>query len=164
MSWGNWEPVPAAAGVFGVRLAAGATRWGCGTAARHRGAGGARTSAGLGQQASFSDVTAFISPTLRFQTREGWKSAEPHRSRLLVCNQCLEPQSVPRGHLTLVLLLLPVYSWEIMDPGRDGPSGPAPQPGDSLRLFLQETSVFKQQNPGKVKVAASRRASARDRQ
>eukprot|EP00066_Takifugu_rubripes_P009357 XP_003976226.2 PREDICTED: protein FAM134B isoform X2 [Takifugu rubripes] len=40
-------------------------------------------------------------------------------------------------------------SWEIIDPGRDGQSGPAPQPGDSLRLFLQETSAFKQQNPGK---------------
>ncbi|TNM97673.1 hypothetical protein fugu_013919, partial [Takifugu bimaculatus] len=39
--------------------------------------------------------------------------------------------------------------WEIIDPGRDGQSGPAPQPGDSLRLFLQETSAFKQQNPGK---------------
>ncbi|TNM97674.1 hypothetical protein fugu_013920, partial [Takifugu bimaculatus] len=42
-----------------------------------------------------------------------------------------------------------VHSWEIIDPGRDGQSGPAPQPGDSLRLFLQETSAFKQQNPGK---------------
>lgn len=40
-------------------------------------------------------------------------------------------------------------SWEIIDPGQDGRSGTGPQLSDSLRLFLQETSAFKQQNPGK---------------
>lgn len=37
-----------------------------------------------------------------------------------------------------------------MDPAGDSRSGPGPQLGDSLRLLLQETTVFKQQNPGKV--------------
>ncbi|KAM8727654.1 reticulophagy regulator 1 [Acanthopagrus schlegelii] len=40
-------------------------------------------------------------------------------------------------------------SWEIIDSGQDSRSGTGPQLGDSLRLFLQETSAFKQQNPGK---------------
>ncbi|XP_047224740.1 reticulophagy regulator 1 isoform X2 [Girardinichthys multiradiatus] len=40
-------------------------------------------------------------------------------------------------------------SWEIIDSGQDSQSGTGPQLGDSLRLFLQETSAFKQQNPGK---------------
>ncbi|XP_069544377.1 reticulophagy regulator 1 [Brachyistius frenatus] len=40
-------------------------------------------------------------------------------------------------------------SWEIIDPGQDSRSGTEPQLGDSLKLFLQETSAFKQQNPGK---------------
>ncbi|XP_037313842.2 reticulophagy regulator 1 [Pungitius pungitius] len=40
-------------------------------------------------------------------------------------------------------------SWEIIDSGRVSPSGTGPQLGDSLKLFLQETSAFKQQNPGK---------------
>ncbi|MEQ2291141.1 hypothetical protein AMECASPLE_010404, partial [Ameca splendens] len=39
--------------------------------------------------------------------------------------------------------------WEIIDSGQDSQSGSGPQLGDSLRLFLQETSAFKQQNPGK---------------
>lgn len=42
----------------------------------------------------------------------------------------------------------------MIDPARDSRSGPGPQLGDSLRLLLQETSVFKQQNPGKVELAA----------
>ncbi|KAM8850375.1 reticulophagy regulator 1 isoform 2-T2 [Spinachia spinachia] len=40
-------------------------------------------------------------------------------------------------------------SWEIIDSGQVSPSGTGPQLGDSLKLFLQETSAFKQQNPGK---------------
>uniref|UniRef100_UPI0037E79E1D reticulophagy regulator 1 n=1 Tax=Semicossyphus pulcher TaxID=241346 RepID=UPI0037E79E1D len=40
-------------------------------------------------------------------------------------------------------------SWEIIDSGQDGRSGTGPQLSDSLKLFLQETSAFKQQNPGK---------------
>lgn len=56
----------------------------------------------------------------------------------------------PRGRLTPVSLLLPVCSWEIIDPGRASQSGPAPPPGDALRLLLQETSAFRQQSPGKV--------------
>ncbi|XP_017289059.1 reticulophagy regulator 1 isoform X2 [Kryptolebias marmoratus] len=40
-------------------------------------------------------------------------------------------------------------SWEIIDSGPDSRSGAGPQLGDSLKLFLQETSAFKQQNPGK---------------
>ncbi|KAM4551527.1 reticulophagy regulator 1 [Odontesthes bonariensis] len=40
-------------------------------------------------------------------------------------------------------------SWEIIDSGQDGRSAAGPQLSDSLRLFLQETSAFKQQNPGK---------------
>ncbi|XP_041805024.1 reticulophagy regulator 1 [Chelmon rostratus] len=40
-------------------------------------------------------------------------------------------------------------SWEIIDPGQDSRSGTGPQLSDSLKLFLQETSAFKQQNPGK---------------
>uniref|UniRef100_A0A3Q0QXM9 Reticulophagy regulator 1 n=1 Tax=Amphilophus citrinellus TaxID=61819 RepID=A0A3Q0QXM9_AMPCI len=40
-------------------------------------------------------------------------------------------------------------SWEIIDSGQDSRSGVGPQLTDSLRLFLQETSAFKQQNPGK---------------
>ncbi|KAM4556218.1 reticulophagy regulator 1 [Fundulus diaphanus] len=40
-------------------------------------------------------------------------------------------------------------SWESIDPGQDSGSGTGPQLGESLRLFLQETSAFKQQNPGK---------------
>uniref|UniRef100_A0A3Q0R5B2 Reticulophagy regulator 1 n=1 Tax=Amphilophus citrinellus TaxID=61819 RepID=A0A3Q0R5B2_AMPCI len=39
--------------------------------------------------------------------------------------------------------------WEIIDSGQDSRSGVGPQLTDSLRLFLQETSAFKQQNPGK---------------
>ncbi|XP_023124863.2 reticulophagy regulator 1 isoform X2 [Amphiprion ocellaris] len=40
-------------------------------------------------------------------------------------------------------------SWEIIDSGPDGRSGTELQLSDSLKLFLQETSAFKQQNPGK---------------
>ncbi|KAF1383211.1 hypothetical protein PFLUV_G00129000 [Perca fluviatilis] len=40
-------------------------------------------------------------------------------------------------------------SWEIIDSGQDSPSGTGPQLSDSLNLFIQETSAFKQQNPGK---------------
>nr|XP_033506347.1 reticulophagy regulator 1 [Epinephelus lanceolatus] len=40
-------------------------------------------------------------------------------------------------------------SWEIIDSGQDSRSGAGPQLSDSLKLFLQETSAFKQQNPGK---------------
>ncbi|XP_044223973.1 reticulophagy regulator 1 isoform X2 [Thunnus albacares] len=42
-----------------------------------------------------------------------------------------------------------VISWEIIDSGQDSRSGTGLQLSDSLRLFLQETSAFKQQNPGK---------------
>lgn len=37
-----------------------------------------------------------------------------------------------------------------MDSGQDAAGHSGPQLSDSLRLFLQETSAFKQQNPGKV--------------
>ncbi|XP_019203344.1 reticulophagy regulator 1 isoform X3 [Oreochromis niloticus] len=40
-------------------------------------------------------------------------------------------------------------SWEIIDSGQDSQTGVGPQLTDSLRLFLQETSAFKKQNPGK---------------
>ncbi|XP_020510358.2 reticulophagy regulator 1 [Labrus bergylta] len=40
-------------------------------------------------------------------------------------------------------------SWEIIDSGQDSQSGTGPQLSDALKLFLQETSAFKQQNPGK---------------
>lgn len=40
-------------------------------------------------------------------------------------------------------------SWEIIDSGQDSRSGTGAQLSDSLKLFLQETSAFKQQNPGK---------------
>ncbi|XP_034410584.1 reticulophagy regulator 1 [Cyclopterus lumpus] len=40
-------------------------------------------------------------------------------------------------------------SWEIIDSGQDSQSGTGPQLSDSIKLFLQETSAFKQQNPGK---------------
>ncbi|XP_070829793.1 reticulophagy regulator 1 isoform X1 [Chaetodon trifascialis] len=40
-------------------------------------------------------------------------------------------------------------SWEIIDSGQNSRSGTGPQLSDSLKLFLQETSAFKQQNPGK---------------
>ncbi|XP_068605447.1 reticulophagy regulator 1 [Brachionichthys hirsutus] len=40
-------------------------------------------------------------------------------------------------------------SWEIIDSGQNSPSGTGPQLSDSLKVFLQETSAFKQQNPGK---------------
>ncbi|XP_068423003.1 reticulophagy regulator 1 [Clinocottus analis] len=40
-------------------------------------------------------------------------------------------------------------SWEIIDSSQDGQSGTGPQLCDSVKLFLQETSAFKQQNPGK---------------
>ncbi|KAM6918449.1 reticulophagy regulator 1 [Xenentodon cancila] len=40
-------------------------------------------------------------------------------------------------------------SWEIIDSGQDSRSGVGPQLSHSLKLFLQETSAFKQQNPGK---------------
>ncbi|XP_026230656.1 reticulophagy regulator 1 isoform X2 [Anabas testudineus] len=40
-------------------------------------------------------------------------------------------------------------SWEIIDSGHDSRSGTRPQLSDSLKVFLQETSAFKQQNPGK---------------
>ncbi|XP_053294237.1 reticulophagy regulator 1 [Pleuronectes platessa] len=39
--------------------------------------------------------------------------------------------------------------WEIIDSGQDGRSGSGPHLSDSINLFLQETSAFKQQNPGK---------------
>ncbi|KAM4604625.1 reticulophagy regulator 1 [Polymixia lowei] len=38
-------------------------------------------------------------------------------------------------------------SWEVIDSGQDSRSGP--QFSESFKLFLQETSSFKQQNPGK---------------
>ncbi|XP_074506117.1 reticulophagy regulator 1 [Sebastes fasciatus] len=40
-------------------------------------------------------------------------------------------------------------SWEIIDSGQDSRSGTGSQLSDSIKLFLQETSAFKQQNPGK---------------
>ncbi|KAF7648614.1 hypothetical protein LDENG_00153990 [Lucifuga dentata] len=40
-------------------------------------------------------------------------------------------------------------SWEIIDSGQDSRSAAGPQFSDSLKHFLQETSAFKQQNPGK---------------
>ncbi|XP_053186435.1 reticulophagy regulator 1 [Scomber japonicus] len=40
-------------------------------------------------------------------------------------------------------------SWEIIDSGQDSRSGAGLHLSDSLKLFLQETSAFKQQNPGK---------------
>ncbi|XP_026169800.1 reticulophagy regulator 1 [Mastacembelus armatus] len=40
-------------------------------------------------------------------------------------------------------------SWEIIDSGQDSRSGTGPPLSDSLKVFLQETSAFKQQNPGK---------------
>ncbi|KAM3604937.1 uncharacterized protein V6R79_018349 [Siganus canaliculatus] len=40
-------------------------------------------------------------------------------------------------------------SWEIIDSGQEGRSRTGAQLSDSLKLFLQETSAFKQQNPGK---------------
>lgn len=40
-------------------------------------------------------------------------------------------------------------SWEIIDSGQSSRSGAGLQLSDSLRVFLQETSAFKQQNPGK---------------
>ncbi|XP_028283747.1 reticulophagy regulator 1 [Parambassis ranga] len=40
-------------------------------------------------------------------------------------------------------------SWEIIDSGQESRSGSGPPLSDSLKLFLQETSAFKQQNPGK---------------
>lgn len=40
-------------------------------------------------------------------------------------------------------------SWEIMDSGQEAVNLSGPQLSDSLRLFLQEMSAFKQQNPGK---------------
>lgn len=40
-------------------------------------------------------------------------------------------------------------SWEIIDSGQDSRSATGLQFSDSLRHFLQETSAFKQQNPGK---------------
>ncbi|RVE61251.1 hypothetical protein OJAV_G00168830 [Oryzias javanicus] len=40
-------------------------------------------------------------------------------------------------------------SWEIIDPGEDSRSASGLQFSDSLKIFLQETSAFKQQNPGK---------------
>ncbi|XP_034559060.1 reticulophagy regulator 1 [Notolabrus celidotus] len=40
-------------------------------------------------------------------------------------------------------------SWEIIDSGQDSRSGTGPQFSDSLKVFLLETSAFKQQNPGK---------------
>ncbi|XP_029930066.1 reticulophagy regulator 1 [Myripristis murdjan] len=40
-------------------------------------------------------------------------------------------------------------SWEIIDSGQDSRSGTGLQFSDSFKLFLQETSSFKQQNPGK---------------
>ncbi|XP_078791754.1 reticulophagy regulator 1 isoform X2 [Oryzias latipes] len=40
-------------------------------------------------------------------------------------------------------------SWEIIDPGEDSRTASGLQFSDSLKIFLQETSAFKQQNPGK---------------
>ncbi|KAM7379807.1 hypothetical protein PAMP_005329 [Pampus punctatissimus] len=40
-------------------------------------------------------------------------------------------------------------SWEIIDSGQNSRSGTGLHLSDSLKLFLQETSAFKQQNPGK---------------
>lgn len=42
-------------------------------------------------------------------------------------------------------------SWEIIDSGRGSQLGTGPQLSDSLKVFLQEMSAFKQQNPGKVR-------------
>ncbi|KAM6920435.1 reticulophagy regulator 1 isoform 1-T1 [Lycodopsis pacificus] len=40
-------------------------------------------------------------------------------------------------------------SWEIIDSSQDSQSGTGRQLSNSIKLFLQETSAFKQQNPGK---------------
>ncbi|XP_034039254.1 reticulophagy regulator 1 isoform X2 [Thalassophryne amazonica] len=40
-------------------------------------------------------------------------------------------------------------SWELIDSSQNNQSGTGPQLGDALKLFLQETSTFKQQHPGK---------------
>lgn len=79
----------------------------------------------------------------------------PRQASLCDAAPCVERAS-PRGRLTPVSPLLPVCSWEIIDPGRASQSGPAPPPGDALRLLLQETSAFRQQNPGKVNVVGGR--------
>uniref|UniRef100_A0A667YH32 Reticulophagy regulator 1 n=1 Tax=Myripristis murdjan TaxID=586833 RepID=A0A667YH32_9TELE len=50
------------------------------------------------------------------------------------------------GVLTVVIWQL----WEIIDSGQDSRSGTGLQFSDSFKLFLQETSSFKQQNPGKI--------------
>lgn len=39
--------------------------------------------------------------------------------------------------------------WKLMDPGESGGSETEPPLSETFRLFLQETSSFKQQNPGK---------------
>lgn len=52
-------------------------------------------------------------------------------------------------------------SWEIMDSSQDPVSHSGPQLSDSLRLFLQEMSAFKQQNPGKVRVMEELEAPSR---
>lgn len=44
-------------------------------------------------------------------------------------------------------------SWELVDSGQESRSGAEAQLTDcwmSIKLFLEETSSFKQQNPGKV--------------
>ncbi|CAL8321136.1 unnamed protein product [Arctogadus glacialis] len=42
-----------------------------------------------------------------------------------------------------------VPSWKLMDPGESGGSETEPPVSQAFKLFLQETSSFKQQNPGK---------------
>lgn len=45
------------------------------------------------------------------------------------------------------------YSWEVIDSVQEGKSGSGSPFTDfwtSLKLFIEETSSFKQQNPGKV--------------
>lgn len=48
-----------------------------------------------------------------------------------------------------------------MDSSQDPVSHSGPQLSDSLRLFLQEMSAFKQQNPGKVRVMEELEAPSR---
>ncbi|XP_077368541.1 reticulophagy regulator 1 [Festucalex cinctus] len=43
----------------------------------------------------------------------------------------------------------PLASWDKMDPDLDPDSGSLLHPSGALRLFLRETSAFRQQNPGK---------------
>ena len=50
-------------------------------------------------------------------------------------------------------------SWKLMDPGESGGSETEPPVSQAFKLFLQETSSFKQQNPGKVRTSGSKHIS-----